>query len=90
MNGFINNLNELQLLIKEHIPDIISIRKIHCKHTFNPVAAKAYFDNKPCNTTSKQGECVLVRSNIPHKRIHINFSVQALIIAIQLRLKLGN
>lgn len=65
MNGFINNFSELQLLIKEHNPDFLSIQETHCKFDFTPIPPKgyiAYFYNIQSNTTSKQGICVLIKN----------------------------
>lgn len=90
INGFINNINELQLLIKEHSPSLISIQETHCKYNFNPIPPKgysAYFYNSPVNTTSKQGIGVLIKNNIPHKQILINSELQTVVIEIQLNIK---
>lgn len=81
INGFINNIHELQLLIKEHNPSLISIQETHCPYNFKPIPPKgytAYFYNSPVNTSSKQGVGLMVRNNIPHRIIDTNSTLQSL------------
>ena len=90
MNGFINNMSELQILINENNPSFISIQETHCNNTFNPIPPKnykAYFFNSPTNTTSKQGVGILIKHNIPHKLLNIATQLQVVAIEINLNIK---
>lgn len=82
MKGFVNNFDELSILINEHSPCFISIQETHCAHLFTPRIPKlytGYFYNFPSNVTAKQGIGVLIKNNIPHKQIIINSNILTLL-----------
>lgn len=68
INGLINNYHELQLLIKDHNPDIISIQETHipfnCNNIIYPKQYSGYFHNLPNNNTAKQGIAIPYHTNL--------------------------
>lgn len=87
INGILNNYQELQLLIKDMDPSFISLQETHCAFNFSPIPPKnynSYFVNSIQNTTSKQGTGIFIKSNIPHKQIHINCDYQVVAIEVNL------
>lgn len=90
MNGFINNFDELNVIIKEHNPSIISLQETHCpfaKSLNPPKAYDAYFHNIPINDSAKQGIALLIKKNIPHKTITLNSNLQTQAFEIQHKTK---
>ena len=81
INGFINNFNELQLLIREHNPAFISLQETHCEHNLTPIPPKGYttyFRNNNNNITSEQGVGIFVKNKIANKKIHINSTLKVI------------
>jgi len=88
INGFINNYNQLSLLIKDNSPDIICLQETHLPNDSNsfvcPEAYLAYFCNLPHNTSAKKGIGVLIKRHIPHTHKQITSNI--LCSALQLNL----
>ena len=90
MKGFKNNYSELQLILNECTPQIVSIQETHCplnSHLIVPKNFSPYFTNNPQNQTAKQGVGILIKNNIPHKQIHIQSNIQVVAIEISLNIK---
>lgn len=90
IKGFYNNSHELQLLIKEHSPSLISLQETHLPHSKTAHISNLYthyFFNLPQNTSSKQGIAVLVRKDIPHKQIPVQSAISTIAIEINLGFK---
>lgn len=90
IKGFLNNYNELRMLIKEQNPTFLCLQETHCLPNFCPNTPKnylSYFHNIPQNTTSKQGVGVLIKTNIPHKIVQINTHLQIIAVEINLNPK---
>lgn len=58
LKDYVNNYDHLNILIKEHLPCVISLQETHCPFQSVPLIPKSYvgyFNNLPSNVTSKQG-----------------------------------
>lgn len=86
INGLINNYHELQLIIKDYNPDIISIQETHIpvNHTniIFPKQYNGFFHNLPNNASAKQGIGILVKKTIPHKLLYTNDDIACTAIQI--------
>ena len=90
LNGFFNNYHELQLLINDIKPCIISLQETHIKHNSQPHCPKQYsscFYNLTSNTSCKQGVSLLVHKSVPHNFIQINSNIAAVGVQIELKIK---
>ena len=91
INGFLDNYTDLQLLINEKNPHLLSLQETHCNYLFNPVPPNGfsvYFGNSSCNLTNKQGLGVFIKSNSPHKEIQVNSNFQIIALEVTLNKKL--
>ena len=91
IRGYINNYNELLLLIKDLNPDVLCLQETHIPYgVINVVTPKqyiGYFFNLPSNFTAKQGVGVLVKSRYPHKVNFPNSNILAMNVDIDLNIK---
>lgn len=90
IKGFFNNLDELNVLLKEHNPNLVSLQETHVPFGSSPIVPKsykAYFTNIESNTTCKQGIGLLIKKNIPHKIRSINSNLQIICLELQLQTK---
>ena len=90
MQGYINNFDELNLLIKERSPCALSLQETHCAYQSIPIIPKSYsgyFCNSPQNITGKQGIALLIKKNIPHLQININSNILTLAVQVNLAIK---
>lgn len=78
LNGYINNYHELELLIKYHNPEIISLQETHLLNNLTPKVPKQYeIYLHNITTSAKQGTGLLIHKSIPHKRLQINSNISA-------------
>lgn len=72
IQGYINNYNYLEILIKRHRPHIISLQETHIKHNTNipvPINFQLYTSNAPINSFA--GSALLVHNSIHHEPINV-------------------
>ena len=86
MKGYYNNLYELQTLIKDASPSIISIQETYIPFSSNPPHPSKQYNtflhNLPQSTNAKQELAVLVKKNISHKLIPINSDISVIALEI--------
>lgn len=92
INGLKNNYHELQLLIQDFNPDIISIQETHIPYNSNSFVCPRQYNFFPHNlidnTTSKQGIGLLIKKSIPHKLVHTDFVISSIAVEINIGFKL--
>lgn len=76
LNGFFNNLHELQILVREHSPDVIALQETHItQNAIKIIGYTTIMENNPaishCNTV------LLIKNNI--KIISENFQTTSLL-----------
>lgn len=66
MNGYQNNLHELQLIINNSSPDVIALQEIHLKNNSIKIQNyDFYVQNTNCNR-AKFGVAILVKKSLQH------------------------
>lgn len=70
IKGYINNFNELQILIKKYRPGIISLQETHIQNTTNliiPISYRLYLTTSTHN--SYGGSALLIHNSIQHEEL---------------------
>lgn len=78
LNGFYNNLHQLQILIREKSPDIIALQETH--HSMNPLHLNGYISClSNTDGSSRGGTALFIKNNLKFNFIMSanNFSVTA-------------
>uniref|UniRef100_A0A0K8VY27 Putative RNA-directed DNA polymerase from transposon X-element n=1 Tax=Bactrocera latifrons TaxID=174628 RepID=A0A0K8VY27_BACLA len=91
MNGLLNNYPDLNILINEFSPDIISIQETHIpfnKKLHAPNKYDSYFYNSTQNTSCKQGIAVFIRKSLNHKEIPVSSNISCLAIEVDIGFKI--
>lgn len=90
LKGYINNFDELTILINNINPDIICLQETNLPfNSINIICNKqyiGYFTNLPHNLNAKQGIGILVKRHLPHSLLPSLTSSSILHLAIQLKL----
>lgn len=93
LNGFINNYHQLQLIIKDFNPDIISLQETHIPvHHNNIIFPKQYvgiFHNLAENKSAKQGIAMLIKKTITHNIVYKNNEIATIAIQIGTGMKMS-
>ena len=88
IHGLINNFHELQLIIKDINPDIISLQETlipyNHQNIIYPKNYNGFFHNLSNNTTAKQGVAILIKKSIPHKLLYLNPIIASIAIQINI------
>lgn len=87
VKGYVNNYDELNVLIKNFSPNIISLQETHCCYQHKPVVPKTYegyFHNFPTNLTAKQGIGVLVKTTCFIGRLQLTLIYLLLLLKFKL------
>lgn len=90
LKGYWNNYQELQILLKELNPAIVSLQETHLPYTISPTPPKAYvgyFHNLSSNTSGKQGICVLIKKEIPHTKLNVISNISTIALEINIGFK---
>ncbi|XP_017472707.1 PREDICTED: RNA-directed DNA polymerase from mobile element jockey-like isoform X1 [Rhagoletis zephyria] len=86
IKGYLNNYNELDLLIRDTHPNVICLQETHIpyntKNIIIPKAYVGYFHNCVNNKNPKQGVAILIKHNIPHRIV--SSTIQLISIEIKL------
>lgn len=85
INGIYNNYTELQLILKNYSPAIITLQETHIPHNYTPIPPNNYkglFNNNPHNTTKKQGTGILIHKDIPYIPQTTNSQIQCTAVKI--------
>ena len=87
INGFSNNLHELQLLIHDNSPDIIALQETH--HNTNPIKINGYVSVVSTSTTGRcSGTAIFFKNNLKHSILNISNFYVAMIIHFDIKIKI--
>ncbi|CAD7004082.1 unnamed protein product [Ceratitis capitata] len=91
LNGYWNNLQELQLLMRECNPEVVALQETHIPHNTIPYIPQryvGYFHNICTNNSSKQGVCLMIKKEIPHKRLDTRSNISAIAVEMNIGFKI--
>lgn len=88
INGFYNNLHELQLLVHQHSPVIIALQETHHQSS-NLLKLNGYVSYASiCNTNRSGGTAIFLKNNLKHHIINITQYYVEIVIHLQIKIKL--
>lgn len=88
INGYINNYNDLLLLIKQHSPKVICLQETHLHSEKNiPIPINFTLILKNTSQTRYGGVCTLIHKSVGHKQITISNDFDAICVQTISRFK---
>ena len=89
IRGYINNYNELLLVISTHKPQIIALQETHINEKRNiPIPLNYTLIQKNRQTNSYGGVGILVQSSIQHDKLDFDNNIEIVGITIYSKIKL--